>query len=79
MRLRRLEIKWRRVRARLSQSECAEAVGVTTATWCFWETGKRTPRANKLGEIAALFGCSIDGLYSPAEIIPEEAIQRHGA
>lgn len=47
------ELRTRRAEANLSQSEMADAVGVTTATVCKWETGKATPKRDRIPEIEA--------------------------
>lgn len=48
----------------LSQAAVADELGVTAAAVCQWETGKTKPASNKLLEIAALYGCTVDELLS---------------
>lgn len=53
-----------RSKAGLSQAAVAEKLGISSASVCQWETGKNLPRADKLPEIAALYGCTVDELLS---------------
>lgn len=53
-----------RMAANLSQAAVAAKLGVTDAAVCMWETGKTLPRATMLPRIAALYGCTIDDLFS---------------
>ena len=59
-----------RTRAGLSQAKLAEAVGVTDAAVCQWETGKQLPRAALLPKIAETLNCTVDDLLSSPT--PEE-------
>lgn len=54
-----------RLKNGLSQAAVAEALGVSAASVCQWETGKTQPRAEKLPVIAALYGCTVEDLLSP--------------
>lgn len=56
-----------RNKARLSQAEAAERLGITAASVCQWETGKTFPRASLLSQIASLYGCTIDELLAQSE------------
>lgn len=53
-----------RSKAGLSQAAVAEKLGISSASVCQWETGKNLPRADKLPEIAALYGCTVDELLA---------------
>lgn len=53
-----------RKNAGLSQADVAEALGVSAAAVCQWETGKTVPDSRKLPRIAEVFGCTIDELLS---------------
>ena len=53
-----------RTNAGLSQAAVAEKMGISAASVCQWETGKSLPRADKLPEIAALYGCTVDELLA---------------
>ena len=54
-----------RKKSGLSQAEVAEALGVSAAAVCQWETGKTVPDSRKLPRIAEVFCCTIDELLSP--------------
>lgn len=56
-----------RKKAGLTQAVVAEKLGITAASVCQWETGKNLPRAEKLPEIAALYGCTVNDLLSDDE------------
>ena len=46
-----------------SQTEVARLLGVCPTTVSKWESGASKPRADKLPEIAKLYGCTIDELF----------------
>ncbi|MCL2855461.1 MAG: helix-turn-helix domain-containing protein [Defluviitaleaceae bacterium] len=46
----------------LKQSELAQTLGVSQATLSNWERGVHDPANETLGQLAKLFGCSIDYL-----------------
>lgn len=52
-----------RVRAGLTQKKVAEALGTAQSTIAMWENGISLPRADKLPEIAKLYGCTVDELF----------------
>lgn len=56
-----------RIKAGLSQAAVAERLGITAASVCQWETGKNLPRTSLLRDIAALYGCTVDELLTPAD------------
>lgn len=58
-----MNIKELRVSAKLTQEELGAMLGVNRSTIAMWETGEAMPRADKLPELAKVFGCSIDDLY----------------
>lgn len=58
-----MNIKELRVSAKLTQEELGAMLGVNRSTIAMWETGEAMPRADKLPELAKIFGCSIDDLY----------------
>ena len=60
-------IKKHREAAGMSQQELADKVGVKRSAVAMWETGKAMPRADKLAEMAQLFGCSIEELMKREE------------
>lgn len=49
--------------AGLSQVEAARRLGVTQGALSQWESGTSLPRADKLPEIARLYGCTVDELF----------------
>ena len=53
-----------RKKAGLTQAVVAEKLGITAASVCQWETDKNLPRAEKLPEIATLYGCTVNDLLS---------------
>ena len=58
-----MKLKELREKRGLYQSQIAEAVGVSIAAVCKWETGAAEPRSDKLPVLADLIGCTIDELY----------------
>lgn len=56
-----------RKKAGLSQEQVAEALGIKAASVCQWETGKTLPNAQKLPQIAKLYGCTVDELLAEDE------------
>lgn len=60
-----MRIKQLRKEKNLTLAAVATHVGVTTAAVIFWEQSKGFPTADKLPNLATLFGCTIDGLYGP--------------
>lgn len=58
-----MNIKAMREKMQLTQSDLAEKLSVSQTCIAKWETGEAMPRADKLPELAKIFGCSIDDLY----------------
>jgi len=58
-----MQIQALRENAGLSKVEVARHLDVGISAVCHWESGKAIPRADKLPELADLFGCSIDALF----------------
>lgn len=56
-------IKQKREAARLTQSDMALKLSVDRSTVAKWETGEAFPRADKLPQLAEIFGCKIDDLF----------------
>ncbi len=61
------KIKEFREKANLSQAEVAEKLGIKQNAVSMWETGENFPRADKLPELAKIFGCTIDDLFADEE------------
>lgn len=51
-----------RIKKKLTQRQVAVALGVGQSAVAMWETGKSLPRADKLTDLARLYGCSVDEL-----------------
>lgn len=62
-----MSIKICRERAELRQEDVANAMQIDRSTVAKWETGESMPRADKLPDLARLFGCSIDDLFHREE------------
>lgn len=60
-------IKDLRIKKGLSQQKLAEMMGTTQAAVGLWETGLRTPRAEKLPKLAEILGCNIADLFEKKE------------
>ena len=58
-----LAIKEKRISTGMSQTIFAKLIGEKLSTVAMWETGKNTPRADKLPKLAAALNCSIDDLF----------------
>lgn len=57
-----MSFKVAREKAGLTQVEVAKKLKIPQATIASWETNRSMPRANKLKDIAELYGCTIDEL-----------------
>lgn len=51
-----------RIKAGLTQSAAAEALGVKASAVCQWEKGETFPSAKRLEKIAELYSCTVDCL-----------------
>ena len=60
-----MRLKEAREAAGLTQVALGESVGVEQHTISQWESGHRTPRADKLPLLARVLGCKIDDLFEP--------------
>ncbi len=49
------------------QKTCAEQFGTSQQQWCPWETGIRTPKGNRLVEIAQFFDIPLEQLITEPE------------
>ena len=58
-----MKLREAREAAGLSKAEVARAMQVAFAAVLKWESGAAMPRAEKLPQLADLYGCSIDALY----------------
>lgn len=57
-------IRKKREKAGITQSELAEQAGITQAMLCWIEQGKRNPSLLSCEKIAHLLGCKISELFS---------------
>lgn len=57
-------IRKKREKAGITQSELAEQAGITQAMLCWIEQGKRNPSLPSCEKIAHLLGCKISELFS---------------
>lgn len=55
-----------REKARLSQRQAAEQIGVSKSTYCAWEADKTTFNAGYFTELAKVFGVEITDLFPPS-------------
>lgn len=55
-----MELKILRIRARLSQAEAAEAIGVNQAALSRWEIGKTKPTEENVKKLAEVYGVCPD-------------------
>ena len=60
-----VSIRERREALGLSQTELAEAVGISAKSLSRYESGERDPRASDLVKIADALGCSVELLVNP--------------
>ena len=67
-----------RLRAGLLQDDAAKVIGVDRSTVAAWELGRTYPRADKLPDIAKLYGCTIDELMGSGENASTKDIPEHG-
>ena len=65
-------IRARRKAAGLTIEALSLRMGVTRQTVFNWESGARLPSADKLPEIAAALGCTIDDLFKDYTETKEE-------
>lgn len=62
-----MSYKSARLATGMSVREAAKRLLVTDAAIYMWETGQMNPRADRLPEIAALYGVSVDELLAGKE------------
>lgn len=60
-----MRIRELRRNADMNQQQLADAMGVAQNCVSQWETEVALPRTRQLPELAKVFGCSIDDLYTP--------------
>jgi transcriptional regulator with XRE-family HTH domain len=57
-----IQVKSLREKQNLRQEDLAAMMNIDRSTVAMWETGKSLPRADKLPQLAAILGCTIDEL-----------------
>ena len=57
-----------RHKAKLTQKQLADELGVTKSAVSMWETGNGKPDIIKLKKLAHILGCTTDELLEPIEI-----------
>lgn len=57
-----MSLKAQRKKAKLSQQELGNKLGISDAAVAQWESGKTMPTAKRLIEMANLFNCTVDEL-----------------
>ena len=60
-------LRARRLAAGLTQSEVAEALGIGQTAVSQWEQYGVNPNADKLPQLAKLYGCKIDDLFDDTD------------
>lgn len=61
------QIKKKRIEAGLTQEQVAIALGYHSASAIsMWESGHRKPPADKLLDLAKLYGCTVDAILKEA-------------
>lgn len=53
----------RALRGKKTQSEVAEALGVSTVAVCLWESGRRMPKHDMMQKIAAYYKKSVKYIF----------------
>ena len=51
----------------LTQEQVAKMLSVDQSTVSYWESGDVKPRADKLPQLAKLYGCKIDDLFDDTD------------
>ena len=68
-----MRIKELRRSAEMNQTELAAAMEVSQNCVSGWETEVALPRSRQLPDLARVFGCTIDELYTPEARSPMQA------
>ena len=62
-----VKIKTLREKTGITQGCLAEEMGVKQSAIAAWESGKASPRADKLPKLAEVLGCKIEDLFEQKE------------
>lgn len=57
-------LKNAREKREFSQQQVANRLCISQQAYAKWEAGEANPRADKLPELARIFGCTIDELFA---------------
>lgn len=68
-----MTIQQKREAMGLSQANLAVQMGVARSAVANWETEVALPRTRQLPDLARVFGCTIDELYTPEARSPMQA------
>lgn len=58
--------------AQMSQESVAARIGITQQAVAKWEAGEALPRAERLTQLAKLYGCTVDELLGDGGIRKDE-------
>lgn len=61
----KMDLKTARVAAKMTQTEAAEKLGVSTASVCHWERGRRTPKTSVFFRLCELYGVTPNDIFLP--------------
>jgi len=56
-----------RVNAKMTQNDVAEALGISKATICNWETGRTEPSIAQARRLSELYGIALDYIFLPEQ------------
>lgn len=59
----KMDLKTARVAAKLTQTEVAEKLGVSTASVCHWERGQRMPKTSTFFRLCELYGVTPNDIF----------------
>ena len=62
-----MKLKQKRIEAKMTQTDVAQALGVHQVTYGNYELGKRMPNPVTLKKIAQIFHCTVDELLEDGD------------
>lgn len=65
-------LKILREKKKMTQEDLAKILHIDRSTVARWETTDAFPRADKIRQIASVFGCKIDFLFKSIDEIPRK-------
>lgn len=57
-----MNLKEIRLARGMTQKEVADACGLGSVAYCYYENERRQPKPDTLKKLAAVFGCTVDAL-----------------